>query len=51
MNNTNVLTALGIVMGVSGYSSQNGFYPQQSSAVCAIATTIFGILAKGIGKP
>jgi hypothetical protein len=50
MNNTSVLTILGLVIAVSQYAVSNQIYPQYTSPVAAIATGIFGILAKGVDK-
>jgi len=50
MNNTTALTILGVVIGVSQYAASNGIHPQYASPVAAIATGIFGILAKGVDK-
>lgn len=50
MNNSTLLTVLGLVIGVSQYAAQNQIYPQYASPVAAIATGIFGILAKGVDK-
>lgn len=50
MNNTSLLTVLGLVIASSQYAASNQIYPQYTSPVAAIATGIFGILAKGIDK-
>jgi hypothetical protein len=50
MNNTSVLTILGLVIATSQYAASNQIYPQYTSPVAAIATGIFGILAKGVEK-
>jgi hypothetical protein len=50
MNSTSLLTALGLVIATSQYAASNQIYPQYTSPLAAIATGLFGILAKGVDK-
>ena len=50
MDNTSILTLLGMLIGLAQFAAQNEIYPKQASLVGAIATAIFGLLAKGTEK-
>jgi hypothetical protein len=50
MSTTSTLTVLGFTIGLSQLLAQYHIYPEVATPVSAIATGIFGILAKGIDK-
>ena len=50
MDNSTVLTFLGMLIAVTQFAAQNDIYPKEASLITAIATAIFGLLAKGTDK-